>query len=310
MCIAFNLLTKQISFSEVALFKNSMTTVSNYLSTNLNFNINSSSVIVAKEKIDGFFEIINAQEPKQALKREEKGNKIVFKNYVLSLENSTLLKLDGIAFEIGKRYALTGKSGCGKSSSLIDLKQGVCGALKSSGEIIFPKGEENSKPKVMFLDQELYLPKDSTLLEAIYFPKIFDHLSSEKQDQLKEQILSFFKELEIDNFIEVSDEKAEGLASKLDLIQYKLSGGQRKKIGIIQAILSQPEILIMDEIFTGLDPNSLIKCQSFIKKYLPQALILSVDHHAADNNFNGFYDSEMHYFEGGVTERKIEQKII
>lgn len=310
MCIAFNLLTKQLNFSEVALFKNSMTTVSNYLSTNLNFNIDSSSVIVAKEKIDGFFEIINAQEPKQAQKREEKGNKIVFKNYLLSLENSTLLKMDGIAFELGKRYALTGKSGCGKSSSLIDLKQGVCGALKSSGEIIFPEGVENSKPKVMFLDQELYLPKDSTLLEAIYFPKIFDHLSSEKQDHLKEQILSFFKELEIDNFIEQSDEKAEGLASKLDQTQYKLSGGQRKKIGIIQAILSQPEILIMDEIFTGLDPNSLIKCQLFLKKYLPQALILSVDHHAADNNYNGFYDAEMHYFDGGVTEKKIQQKLL
>ncbi|MCH9633619.1 MAG: hypothetical protein S4CHLAM7_03500 [Chlamydiae bacterium] len=106
-------------------------------------------------------------------------------------------------------------------------------------------------------------------------------------------------------FTESSDNEST-LAAKLDSEEVQLSGGQCKKIGIIQAILAQPDLLIMDETFTGLDQNSLIKCQKALKKYLPNCLFLVVDHHIEDNNFDQFYDFEVN-FANGLPSKKIPE---
>ncbi len=59
-------------------------------------------------------------------------------------------------------------------------------------------------------------------------------------------------------------------------------------MAIIQAIL------FMDETLVGLDTASLGKVQNALKKYLPEITVLCIDHHASDNNQNGFYDSKIH----------------
>lgn len=304
--LAFNVLTSQIKLSEVTLFKKSMSSVSNFLSTNLDFVIQTSTVSAAKEKIDRFFEIIDSKEDKALKKLFSPQPKITFKDYTLYLDGEKLLTIENFDFEMGKRYAISGKSGCGKSSTLIDLKQGLCGSLKSKGEI-FIYSKEDEKPNLMFLDQDLFLPYDCTLLECIYFPNLLEKLSDEDRVQFEQRVLSLFSELEIDSFIENEDQEG-GLASRLDSEKFKLSGGQRKKIGVIQAILAQPDVLIMDEIFTGLDPNSLVKCQKAIETYLPNTLILAVDHHAEDNNYNGFYSSEVNFADGQVVEKELSSK--
>ena len=51
----------------------------------------------------------------------------------------------------------------------------------------------------------------------------------------------------------------------------------------------------MDEIFTGLDPKSLVKAQTILKKHLPDTTMIVVDHHAKEHNDHGFYDSRIHF---------------
>jgi len=85
-----------------------------------------------------------------------------------------------------------------------------------------------------------------------------------------------------------------------------MSGGQKKKVGIIKAVLGTPEILILDEIFVGLDPFSLYQTQKALKKYLPNTKIIVVDHYAQYNNFEGFYDYCINIFPKVVKEIKLK----
>lgn len=284
-------------------FKRYLDTATSHLSTNLQFKIHSSVLDDAKEKLEKIFEILETQKSSQATKSCSREKTIHFQNYSLFLNGEKLLTIEDFDFELGKRYAITGGSGCGKSSTLIDLKAGVNGALSSEGDISI-YSPDNQEPKMLFLNQDLYLPKDSPLLEAIYFPNLLEDLSELEKKELRKKVIALFHELKIDSFLG-RNESEPGLVSKLDSAQFKLSGGQKKKIGIIQAILAQPKIIIMDETFTGLDHDSLILCQEAIKKYLSDSLILVVDHHANENNNDGFYDSEVHF---SSETKTVEQK--
>ncbi len=82
-----------------------------------------------------------------------------------------------------------------------------------------------------------------------------------------------------------------------------------KKITIILAIIKKPDILILDEIFNGLDKGSVIKIQRMLKKYLPNTLILVVDHHAQNNNYNNFYEEELHFYSGEIIAVKIKHPV-
>jgi ABC-type uncharacterized transport system fused permease/ATPase subunit len=169
------------------------------------------------------------------------------------------------------------------------LKVGVVGRLNSAGEIHLPLNA-----KIMHLDQQLYITKESTLLEIIYFPSILDKLIADEVLNLKSVVISLLQGLEIDNFV-YDSESIEGLIANLDTQKFKLSGGQMQKIAIIQAILNKPDIIIMDENLARLDNNSVIKIQQAIVKYLGDATILVVDHKAHNHNYDNFYDAEVHF---------------
>jgi hypothetical protein len=64
----------------------------------------------------------------------------------------------------------------------------------------------------------------------------------------------------------------------------------------------------MDETFVGLDKGSLYNIEKVIDRYLPNTTILAVDHHADDNNYDGFYDFDAHFEHGTVTIGQINPK--
>ncbi|MDF2965987.1 MAG: transporter, ATP-binding protein [Rickettsiaceae bacterium] len=246
------------------------------------------------ERVNKLLTVIESPLQTNINRTNNNDNKVIIDNYTLTLDKSPILKISHFEFHMGKHYALTGNSGGGKTSFLIDLKLGLSKPLESNGAFSYPL-IDGRPAKVVFIDQHSYFPPDSTLLEAIYFPKILKNLEEVEKNDFIKRVIDLFKELNIDQFInEPNNEK--GMISNLenkDFDLYSLSGGQRKKVGIVQAIFEQAEILILDEIFTGLDKKSLIITQQVIKKYLPKALILVVDHCAQNNNYEGFYDYEV-----------------
>ncbi len=277
-----------------------------FLLSNTNYIGMNSELLVVQKRVNEFFSIINTS--KDPISFIQIGNnnegKIIFKDYLIRLDGQLLLKIDDLEFQAGKHYAITGKSGCGKTSTLIDLKHGLSSPLSSDGSISYPDIINQNKAKLMFIDQNSYMPLDSTLLELACFPNL---LNKEQLTEMKSKVISLFKELEIDEFINDPNNN-EGLLSRLDSKDFKLSGGQAKKILVIQAILNQPTILIADEITNGLDKISLIKVQNALSKYLPNTMIVFVDHHAEDNNYDNFYDYEVNFSGGGTSIRNIASK--
>ena len=83
-----------------------------------------------------------------------------------------------------------------------------------------------------------------------------------------------------------------------------LSGGEKKKIAIVSAIMKKPDILILDETFDSLGP-SIIVAHQMLRKYLPSALILVVDHYAQTNNYNHFYAKELSFTDKNIVSQEI-----
>jgi ABC-type multidrug transport system ATPase subunit len=264
------------------------------------------------------------------------GNQLMLKDLEIGITDKItketivriLLTVKDLKLDMGKVYAVTGETGCGKTSLLSKIKGIRENGISGKGYIYYPS-INGKDPKIIMLSQQEYFPLDSSLYEVILYPDrvISDKNSArETADEKREEIASLLKEIGLYTFrdidkkggssnINTNDENKEGkenqealnLDSKKDWYTV-LSGGEKKKITIVSAIIKKPDILILDEIFNGLDPKSIIVVQRMLKKYLPNTLILSVDHHAQDNNYD-FYDAELQFSNKSVDLRDITSKV-
>ena len=73
-----------------------------------------------------------------------------------------------------------------------------------------------------------------------------------------------------------------GLAKAANKKMKKLSGGMKRRVGIAQAILNDPKILILDEPTAGLDPNERIRFRNLISELAENRLVLLSTHIVSD----------------------------
>lgn len=62
----------------------------------------------------------------------------------------------------------------------------------------------------------------------------------------------------------------------------KLSGGQRRRVAVVRAVMARPQLLLMDEPFKGLDPETLKRTAAFIREETPGATIVLSAHDLAE----------------------------
>ena len=148
-----------------------------------------------------------------------------------------------LSFQVkrGELFAFLGVNGAGKSTTINIL----CGQLeKDSGSVVvdgvdLDKDEQGVKSKLGVVFQQSVLDKDLTVLENLESrAALYGILDEAFDNRLKE--LS----------------KLLGFEDLLNRVVGKLSGGQRRRIDIARALLHKPEILILDEPTTGLDPQT------------------------------------------------------
>ena len=145
--------------------------------------------------------------------------------------------VDNISFEIEKPgvFGLLGTNGAGKTTTI----RMVLGILKKDAGEISWNGKEVERKNVNFgyLPEERGIyPKTKIYDQMIYFARL-KGMTKEKAD---EAIKYWMKRLEVEEYIY---EPAE-----------KLSKGNQQKVQFITAILHDPELIILDEPFSGLDP--------------------------------------------------------
>ena len=145
--------------------------------------------------------------------------------------------VDGISFEMNHPgvFGLLGTNGAGKTTTI----RMILGILKKdSGEINW-NGKKVERKNVNFgyLPEERGIyPKIKIIDQLTYFAK----LKGMKEPPAKEEIKKWAEKLKVSDYLEMTAEK--------------LSKGNQQKIQFIASILHSPELIILDEPFSGLDP--------------------------------------------------------
>lgn len=168
----------------------------------------------------------------------KKGKPLSTKSVSFSYSNQEVLRDVTLNLKEGEIVAIIGKSGSGKSTFL-NLVAGIASG-KSRGSIkIFGKSKIFQKNKLGFVPQEISLIPDLTIEENI---KIIGLNLGISEKESLERANDLLKQLKLE----------ESLTKKPEA----LSGGQKVRLNIVVSLLNHPNLMILDEPFTGLDfPN-------------------------------------------------------
>ena len=157
--------------------------------------------------------------------------------------------LDAVSFTIqkGEIVGFLGPNGAGKST----MMKIITGYLESFEGEVFVSGNSITSEKIKAQQKIGYLPEHNPLYlemyvkEYLYFHASIHEISKAEVDLMIEKV---------------------GLTPEMHKKINQLSKGYRQRIGLAAALLHQPEVLILDEPTTGLDPNQLLEIRNLIKE--------------------------------------------
>jgi len=197
---------------------------------------------------------------------------LIVKN--ISKKYGDKLVVDNLSFEMDGPgvYALLGTNGAGKTTSL----RIILGMLaKNSGEVLW-----NGKPldavnvNVGYLAEERGLyPKYSLLDQLMYFTRLKRVDKQTAMDRIK----YWADRLDVNEYIFPS--KGKGRKSPKSNKADQLSKGNQQKIQLMSALLSDPELLIIDEPFSGLDPLNTDLFKSIIREEINKEKYIIMSSH-------------------------------
>ncbi|SDG54221.1 gliding motility-associated ABC transporter ATP-binding subunit GldA [Psychroflexus sediminis] len=176
-----------------------------------------------------------------------------------SYKNQPVLKDIKFKMSKGEVVGLLGPNGAGKST-LMKILTGFISP--SSGEASI-NGLQLTKAKTDIQKQIGYLPEHNPIYLEMYIKEYLNFHA---------KIFKTPKE-RIDKVIEQTK-----LSQETGKRIYQLSKGYRQRVGLAAALLHDPEILILDEPTTGLDPNQLIEIRELIKSISKNKTILLSTH--------------------------------
>lgn len=175
---------------------------------------------------------------------------ISFENVTKRYENGTIA-VDSLHFEIkqGEFFVIIGPSGCGKTTTLKMINR----LIPLSDGTIFIDGKKISEYHIHelrwnigYVLQQIALFPHMTIEENITIVPEMKHWTKEKIKQRTDELLEMV-----------------GLdpTTYADRKPNELSGGEQQRVGVIRALAADPEIILMDEPFSALDPISREKLQ-------------------------------------------------
>lgn len=208
--------------------------------------------------------------------------KIEVRNISKRFRNNFVLKDVNAFFESGHIYGLSGRNGAGKSVFLKIL----CGLYKpSSGEILF----DNKK----YDKDNLYLLKMRALIEK---PNFFPELTGYENLRLLAKIQNKIGDKEIYEAM-----KNVNLYDEKDKKYSEYSLGMKQKLGIAQVLMEDPDIIILDEAFNGIEANSVIKISELLKKKKKDGKLIIISTHIKEDLDN--LSDVIYYFDAGEVKK-------
>ena len=175
-----------------------------------------------------------------------------------------VLKDISVSFEKGAIYGLVGANGCGKTT----LMRCICGFSKPSTGKVVVAGKQIGK-------DVNFAPKTGIIIES---PGFLPHYSGLRNLQILANISGGADKTRAANVM-----RQVGLdpANKKPVGKYSL--GMRQRLGIAQAIMEDPDILILDEPFNGLDRNAMEEMRGLVQQLKSKGkLIILVSHYVQE----------------------------
>lgn len=202
-------------------------------------------------------------------------DKIEFKKFNLWYGDNHVLK--DISFEIKRNIvtAIMGPSGCGKSTLLrsIDRMNDIIPECRTHGHVLIDGDDIYSESVNIY---ELRKKVGMVFQKPNPFPKsIYDNVV------YGVKIHNMASGRELDTVVEQSLRRAvlwEEVKNRLDENALKLSGGQQQRLCIARALAIEPEIILLDEPCSALDPIATAKIEALMRKLCEDYTVVLVTH--------------------------------
>lgn len=175
---------------------------------------------------------------------------IEVRNLVKKYGNHVAVDHLNFTVEKGKIYGFLGPNGAGKSTTMNMITGYIAsteGDILIDGHNILEEPEE-AKKRIGYLPEMPPLYQDMTVREYLEFAAELKAIPREKKKTNIEEVMSTTKIEDVKN----------------RLIK-NLSKGYKQRVGLAQALLGYPEIMILDEPTVGLDPKQIIEIRDLIK---------------------------------------------
>ena len=173
--------------------------------------------------------------------------------------------VDHLSFQIekGKIYGFLGPNGAGKSTTMNMITGYIAsteGKVMIDGHDILEETEA-AKKCIGYLPEMPPLYFDMTVLEYMKFAADLKKIPRNQKDKQIKEVMDMVK---------ITDMK--------DRLIKNLSKGYRQRVGLAQAILGYPEVIILDEPTVGLDPKQIIEIRDLIKSLKQKHTVILSSH--------------------------------
>lgn len=183
---------------------------------------------------------------------------IEFQNVSKTYKKTTVLSDLNFTIEDGQLVCLIGESGCGKTTTLKMINRLITpttGTVLLNGEDISKKDVIQLRRSIGYVIQQTGLFPHMTVQENI---ELISKLNKIPTEQIHKKTLEMMEMVGLD-------------AKKyLDRYPTELSGGQQQRIGVARAFMTDPDIILMDEPFSALDPMTRTSLQDELMKLQEQ----------------------------------------
>lgn len=167
-------------------------------------------------------------------------------------------------------YGLLGANGAGKTT----LMRMICGVLKPTSGNISLNGKTIGELGEQYYTHLGYMPQDFgfypdfTAREFMLYMAAVKGLDKKRAKARTENLLHMV------NLYDVADKKIKSY-----------SGGMKQRLGIAQAELNNPSILILDELTAGLDPKERVRFRNFISDFAKEKIVILSTHIVSDVSY-------------------------
>ncbi len=206
--------------------------------------------------------------------------KIEVKNVSKKFKDIVVIKNINYIFESGKVYGICGRNGSGKSV----FQKLLCGFyVPTSGEILYDGLDINKNTEY---------PKNLRVL--IESPSFFPDISGYENLKLLADIQKKIGQKEIMQSLEIVN-----LINEKDKKYSKYSLGMKQKLGIAQAIMEDPDVLILDEPFNGIERETCKKIINYLKQKRDEGKLIIISTHIQED-LKDFADTVLEFDAGTI----------